>query len=121
LMRDSSYVYGYQKAVNYELNFDRWMRDFAEEDWARPDRTRDEITQMVTPTYLIVAAADDWVNIDEYPYVYEQNKEILRATHQIPGAAHELYKDPETLKEAMRTAPRCFRRHYSMDENIELV
>jgi len=121
LLRDPDHEYGCVKAINYMLNFDRWTRDLRDAGWHDTAGTRADIDRMATPTYLIVAEADDWTNIDDYQLAYAGNRGILRKTYGIPNAGHELYKTTEIMKSAMRAATRSLRGHFGLDADAPMT
>ncbi|MBB2911304.1 acyl transferase [Streptosporangium becharense] len=116
LIDDPDHFYGRQKALNYMIDGDSWMRDLLQNGWHSLSGTRQDIDRMTTPTYLIVAEADDWVDIDDYSVAYGGNPGVLRHTYRIPGAGHELHKNPEASKSALRAATRALREFYGMSD-----
>jgi pimeloyl-ACP methyl ester carboxylesterase len=118
--RDPHHVFGLNKGIHYVVDWDRFIRDAVANGWHTLDGTKREVDLMTTPTFLIVAEADHWIDLDDYQYVYGDNKEILKATYKLPNAGHELYKNPEAAKAATRAATQEFLRFFGGVEMPEL-
>lgn len=121
LISDPEHRYGYGKAVKHVFNGDRWMRDLLDAKWAFVADAREEIDKMVTPTILIAAEADDWVDIDDYQVAFGGNPGILRETYRIPGAVHELHRNVRLLKIALAEATRSLRRFFALPAETDLA
>jgi pimeloyl-ACP methyl ester carboxylesterase len=109
---------GLKRIIHYQIDADHFLPDLIQNNWADASGTRVDVDRIETPTYLIVAENDKWIDIDDYKYVYGDNPDILRGTYKLPNAGHEIYKNPEAAKVAGAQATRLLRRlYYGVNES----
>jgi hypothetical protein len=116
---DPDTVLGPMRIIHYRIDADRFLRDLAKGNWIDAVGTKADVDRMRTPTYLIVAESDKWVDLKDYHDVYGGNPEILRGTYQLPNAGHEIYKNPEAVKTASLRATRCLRQFFFASDDSE--
>lgn len=91
-------VWGIKKVLHYPISFDQYCRDCVDKNLHNLQTTIEDINKINTPLSIIVAEDDRWVDINQYHLAFLENRKILKFLSKIPGAGHELYKNPSAAK-----------------------
>lgn len=110
---DKEHILGVHKLLSYEIDWDNFVTDMLELKLEDVNSSLEAVEQIDIPVYAIVAEKDNWVNMDEVDIVLKRCIHV-KGKHVLQGATHELYKNPESAKTAMRQILLNVREHWNM-------
>jgi acyl transferase len=105
-------VWGVRKVLHYPISWDKYCQDCIDNQFHNLETTIEDIKKINTPLSIIVAEDDQWVDINEYHQAFSENPGILKFLLKIPGAGHELYKNPSAAKSAFLETVKIFSETY---------
>jgi hypothetical protein len=115
LLDNPNIMFGIRKLLNYPISWDNFIHNMIEYKYHSLESTKTDVSQMIVPTYLIVAEDDQWVPLTFYHEVFSENLAILRGTYKIPKAGHELYKNPKAAEYALEAVVKAFQEFWGRD------
>jgi pimeloyl-ACP methyl ester carboxylesterase len=112
LLDDPSHRYGIDYAMHSKIDGELFMPDLIAAGWHSIEGSIEEARRMETPTGLIVAEDDPWVDIHDCERVFGPVREKLVDIYKIPNAGHQVHKDLNAAKTATRAMLDCLRSFY---------
>jgi len=115
LIDNPGHRYGIGRAIDYEVDGDVFMRDLIAGGWHSIDGAIDDARRMKTPTCLIVAEDDPWIDIRDCERVFAPVRDKLVGVYKIPHAGHQLHKDLQAAKTAARAVIDSLKAFYGRE------
>lgn len=104
-------MWGVKKVLHFPIDYDNFLDDCIGADMHNLESTIDDVEKLCTPISLIVGEDDKWVNINDYEKIFGNYKHTYKIS-KIPGAGHEIYKNPESAKYAFYETVKIFSKFY---------
>lgn len=104
---------GCRKVINHVVDWDNFGSDLLASAMDSMSGTRRAIAALGTPTHLIVGEKDPWVAMEDVRDVFHDAPAVVNR-YVLPGSGHELYKNPESAKTAIRTITQTFRQVWGL-------
>ena len=104
-------VYGVKKIIKYPINWNLYLNDASENQYTGIDKTIEEIGNIKVPMVVICAEKDEWVDVDDYYRVFDNDFECVKEKFLIPDAAHKLSKNPEAAEQALFQVIKSFSKY----------
>jgi len=108
-------IYGIRKIIKYPINWDNYLSDANKNQYMGLEKSIEEIHKIQIPTILICSENDDWVNINDYFKVFENDFNCIKEKFFISGAAHKLSKNPEAAELALIQIIKSFNKYIKND------
>ena len=113
-LNNSEACWGMHKVLKCAVDLDNFITSLVSTNMHSLESTQEDIDRIATPVYLIVAEHDRWIDINDYRKVFGNNREIMKKMYKLPGADHELYKNPQAAEHALCQIVNILRSHWNM-------
>ncbi|PKM93598.1 MAG: hypothetical protein CVU84_14605 [Firmicutes bacterium HGW-Firmicutes-1] len=121
VIKEPKKIWGTRKVIKYPVNWDNFIKILINENMHNLETANEDIQKIKTPIYIIASEDDKWVDIEEYEKAFITNKEILKGVYKLPGAGHELYKNPEAAKFAAEQIVKVFQEFWGIESEQHII
>lgn len=120
-LSEPSRDFGIKKVLKYPIKYNNFLDDLVNLNFHTLEATQKDIDKIVTPTSLIVSENDKWIDYNDCNEVFKNNAGILVEMFKLPGAGHELYKNPQSAEVAIKKIVELFRFHWNMTNENYII
>jgi hypothetical protein len=113
--------FGIKKLLKYPIDYNNFLHNLVNVSLHTLESTQMDIDRIVTPISLIVSENDKWIDYNECSEAFKNNADILVEMFKLPGAGHELYKNPQSAEVALNKIVELFRSHWNMTNENYII
>lgn len=113
--------YGMRKILKQSINCDNFLDDAIEYGYCGIDSTKGELEKIITDMVVICAEKDDWVDKEDYFYIFNDEYEFAKEKYVLPDSKHQLNKNPEAAEQAIKQIIKSFAKYLKQEDVAEHV